>query len=181
MTSQSTTESYRAGMIQVTETVFDTLLNASVTVLDAPSGVPAYALTAAIYYAGLWQGALLIECSEQQARACSSHIMDLPDPTSEDARDGFGELANVLAGNLKPLLPQGVSISIPSVVAGSDFRSADPGTDQNGRSAVHFTLTNEAGAEVAATRPGQHRGEHLRPLAAEVVVPVDHVHGVVTP
>ena len=31
------------------------------------------------------------------------------------------------------------------VVAGSDFRSADPGTDQNGRSAVHFTLTNEAG------------------------------------
>ena len=120
MTSQSTTESYRAGMIQVTETVFDTLLNASVTVLDAPSGVPAYALTAAIYYAGLWQGALLIECSEQQARAWSSHIMDLPDPTSEDARDGLGELANVLAGNLKPLLPQGVSISIPSVVAGRD-------------------------------------------------------------
>jgi preprotein translocase subunit SecD len=31
------------------------------------------------------------------------------------------------------------------VVAGSDFRSADPGTDQNGRQAVHFTLTNEAG------------------------------------
>jgi preprotein translocase subunit SecD len=31
------------------------------------------------------------------------------------------------------------------VVAGSDFRSADPGTDQNGRAAVHFTLTNEAG------------------------------------
>ena len=32
-----------------------------------------------------------------------------------------------------------------AVVAGSDFRSADPGTDQNGRQAVHFTLTNEAG------------------------------------
>ena len=33
-----------------------------------------------------------------------------------------------------------------SVVAGSDFRSADPGTDQNGRPAnVRFTLTNEAG------------------------------------
>ena len=33
-----------------------------------------------------------------------------------------------------------------SVVAGSDFRSADPGTDQNtGQRNVRFTLTNEAG------------------------------------
>jgi preprotein translocase subunit SecD len=32
-----------------------------------------------------------------------------------------------------------------SVVAGSDFRSADPGTDQNGLRDVRFTLTNEAG------------------------------------
>ena len=32
-----------------------------------------------------------------------------------------------------------------SVVAGSDFRSADPGTDQNGRRNVRFTLTNTAG------------------------------------
>jgi preprotein translocase subunit SecD len=32
-----------------------------------------------------------------------------------------------------------------SIVAGTDFRSADPGTDQNGRRNVQFTLTNEAG------------------------------------
>jgi preprotein translocase subunit SecD len=32
-----------------------------------------------------------------------------------------------------------------AVVAGSDFRSADPGTDQNGMRNVRFTLTNEAG------------------------------------
>jgi preprotein translocase subunit SecD len=32
-----------------------------------------------------------------------------------------------------------------AVVAGSDFRSADPGTDQNGLRDVRFTLTNEAG------------------------------------
>jgi preprotein translocase subunit SecD len=31
------------------------------------------------------------------------------------------------------------------IVGGQNFRSADPGTDQNGRRAVHFTLTNEAG------------------------------------
>ncbi len=32
-----------------------------------------------------------------------------------------------------------------AIVAGSDFRSADPGTDQNGMRTVRFTLTNEAG------------------------------------
>jgi preprotein translocase subunit SecD len=32
-----------------------------------------------------------------------------------------------------------------SVVSGTDFRSADPGTDQNGRRNVRFSLTNEAG------------------------------------
>jgi preprotein translocase subunit SecD len=32
-----------------------------------------------------------------------------------------------------------------SVVSGTDFRSAEPGTDQNGRRNVRFTLTNEAG------------------------------------
>lgn len=32
-----------------------------------------------------------------------------------------------------------------SIVAGSDFRSADPGTDQSGLRNVRFTLTNEAG------------------------------------
>jgi len=31
------------------------------------------------------------------------------------------------------------------IVGGQDFRSADPGTDQNGRRNVRFTLTNEAG------------------------------------
>jgi len=30
-------------------------------------------------------------------------------------------------------------------VGGSDFRSADPSQDENGRRAVHFTLTNDAG------------------------------------
>ena len=45
-----------------------------------------------------------------------------------------------------------------SVVAGQDFRSADPGTDQNGRRNVQFTLTNEAGDkfyEYTSTNVGQ--------------------------
>jgi CheY-specific phosphatase CheX len=33
----------------------------------------------------------------------------------------MGELANMVAGNLKSLLPRGVVLSLPSVVVGSDY------------------------------------------------------------
>jgi len=36
-------------------------------------------------------------------------------------RDALGELANMLAGNLKSVLPSGVVLSMPSVIEGSDY------------------------------------------------------------
>jgi chemotaxis protein CheX len=121
MIPETTAETYRSGMILVTERVFETLLNMAVRVIDAPEETLHSPLTAAIFYAGTWKGALILECSEQQARAWSSLIMDIREPSAEDVRDGLGELANVLAGNLKPLLPPGVGISTPSVVNGTDY------------------------------------------------------------
>lgn len=112
---------YRSGMVQITESVFETMLKTRLTVLENRKMAPVAALTAAIYYAGQWQGALLVECSQEQARAWSGRLMDLTEPSDADARDGLGELTNVLAGNLKPLLPPGVGISIPSVVDGTDY------------------------------------------------------------
>ena len=38
-----------------------------------------------------------------------------------DVRDVMGELANMVAGNLKSLLPRGVDLSMPSVIEGSDY------------------------------------------------------------
>ncbi len=49
------------------------------------------------------------------------------------------------SGNAVPTPTASIVLQRAFVVAGSDFRSADPGTDQNGRRNVRFTLTNEAG------------------------------------
>lgn len=121
MNMDFTIEDYRSGMVQTTAAVFETMLGVSVTVLESPGAAPVTPLTAAVYYAGSWQGALLLECSERQASDWSKRLMDIPEPAAADARDGLGELTNMLAGNLKPLLPPGVGISIPSVVEGSDY------------------------------------------------------------
>ena len=44
-----------------------------------------------------------------------------PDRVDEDVRDSLGELANMVGGNLKSVLPPGVALSMPSVVDGSDY------------------------------------------------------------
>jgi len=116
-------ESYRAGIADTTVSVFQTMTGVSVEQMENGPDRVAAGYTAAIYYAGEWKGALLLECSAEQAFGWISRQIDVPEDTVEagDVRDGLGELVNVLAGNLKPLLPRGVGLSMPSVVEGSDY------------------------------------------------------------
>ena len=72
---------------------------------------------------------------EQAALAANSGAL----PPDEVMLHGSGTLATGSDADAVYVLKR-----VP-VVAGSEFRSADPGTDQNGRQAVHFTLTNDAG------------------------------------
>jgi chemotaxis protein CheX len=44
-----------------------------------------------------------------------------PEEFNDDVRDAVGELANMIAGNLKPLLPPGVALSMPTLVEGTDY------------------------------------------------------------
>jgi preprotein translocase subunit SecD len=72
---------------------------------------------------------------EQEAAASTGSAV----PPDEMLLHGSGNLATGSDADAVYVLKR-----VP-VVAGNQFRSADPGTDQNGRRAVHFTLTNDAG------------------------------------
>jgi chemotaxis protein CheX len=80
-------------------------------------------VTAAVYFAGAWHGAVLLECTRRQARRFAHLLMSIepPETVDDDVRDALGELANMLAGNLKSVLPPGVVLSMPSVIEGSDY------------------------------------------------------------
>jgi chemotaxis protein CheX len=122
MTATPTVESLRPMISQITEAVFETMLDLTICPLQPLADEGPCAMTAAVYYVGAWNGALLLECSLPQAMQWGSRLMGIPAPImAEDARDGLGELCNVLAGNLKPVLPPGVALSTPSVVAGADY------------------------------------------------------------
>ncbi len=107
---------------EITQSVFETMLGLDVQAADASDTSGPDDLTAAVYYAGEWKGAFLVQCSTSQAADWACRLMSLEAPISgEDARDGLGEVTNMLAGNLKPFLPPGVGLSLPSVVQGSDY------------------------------------------------------------
>ncbi len=114
---------YRDSILEVATSVFGTLLGLPIHSGSNPAASFRGAFTAAVHYAGSWKGALVLECSAAQAESWAARLLPIPPPLAvEDVRDALGELANVIAGNLKPLLPPGVGLSMPSVVQGADYR-----------------------------------------------------------
>jgi chemotaxis protein CheX len=114
---------YRADLAQIVVSVFQTMLDLEIVPIETPETPEPGALTAAIYFAGTWQGTVLLECTHAQACEFTHRLMsiDAPAAINDDVRDALGELANMLAGNLKSVLPHGIGLSMPSVVEGTDY------------------------------------------------------------
>lgn len=116
-------DTHQVDVAQIVENVFRTMLNLEVTRSDVNSSTALNPLTAAVHFAGEWRGAVLLQCGLPEALAFTNCLMLSAEHAraDEDVRDALGELANMVGGNLKSVLPSGVALSIPSVVAGTDY------------------------------------------------------------
>lgn len=116
-------DSYQAEVTRIVEDVFRTMLNLAVEQCLKASPPTPGTLTASVHFAGEWKGAVLLQCKPAQAFVFTSRLIAGIRPVRVDAdvRDALGELANMLGGNLKSVLPPGVALSMPSVVEGSDY------------------------------------------------------------
>jgi len=123
MDCDTTVVAYRENVVPVVDMVFTTMLGLKVELYPMPWVRPPDMVTSTVYFAGAWQGAVLLECTRAQARTFAQLLMSIGPPATidEDVRDTLGELANMLAGNLKSVLPSGVVLSMPSVIEGSDY------------------------------------------------------------
>jgi len=112
-----------AQAVRIVQNVFETMLGAGALPSHAEDLHFESPLTGVVHYAGAWKGALILECSLAQATRWARKLMPLDPPLSiDDASDGLAELTNMIAGNLKPLLPPGVSLSMPAVIVGPNHR-----------------------------------------------------------
>lgn len=68
---------------------------------------------------GAWSGAVLVSCRAEFARLAAMLIFG-SNETPEEERDALGELSNMIAGNIKALLPSPSFLSLPTISDGVD-------------------------------------------------------------
>jgi len=109
----------------VVRTVWSTQLDLDVVDIDGPPPTPTSpTITAAIHISGDFHGVIRLECSRGLIRRAAAVMFAMPEEalSLDDERDVVGELTNVVAGNIKALIPGSNSISLPTIIEGSDYR-----------------------------------------------------------
>jgi chemotaxis protein CheX len=91
----------------------------------------ACSIGAAVQFTGDWQGAIVVGCDEAFGReAAAAMFGSEPESiTHDELADALGELANMIGGNIKPLLAGAVSISLPTVAQGPELHLGIPGAE----------------------------------------------------
>ena len=86
-------------------------------------------LGASVQFTGDWEGAIAVGCDAAFGAelAAAMFAMELGEVTDGEISDALGELANMIAGNVKPLLPAAASLSLPTVFRGSEVKLGFPG------------------------------------------------------
>jgi chemotaxis protein CheX len=81
---------------------------------------------------GSWHGHVVFASSTAAARhaAAAFLAMDADEVSHEDVSDVLGELANIIGGNVKSMLPPGCFVSLPQVVMAPDSATRYPSAVQ---------------------------------------------------
>jgi chemotaxis protein CheX len=86
--------------------------------LPVPPTTPSRDVSASVSVTGAWRGHVVVSCSAAASRSVAAALMgvDLADVTPEDVTDAVGELANIIGGNVKSLMPEPSALSLPVVL-----------------------------------------------------------------
>jgi chemotaxis protein CheX len=103
---------------EIVQTIYETMLGIEL----APAGPSAESdhesLLAAVQIAGQWMGSVVLALSPAAARESASAMLQISadELTAADLQDVAAELANMIGGNLKSLLPGPSVLSLPTIV-----------------------------------------------------------------
>ena len=89
-------------------------------------------VSAAVSVTGAWRGHVVVECSTAASRSVAAALMGIEaaEVTDADVVDALGELANIIGGNVKSLLPAPSALSLPHVVIASQAQSLWPAVSE---------------------------------------------------
>lgn len=123
MHSLMTTPESLADQCLITQQVFLAMANMELALAaeHAPTGP---VIASILKYSRPSEGTMLLECTPPLAYAFTARFMQVEMPKSLDAdvRDAMGELANMIGGNLKGLMPEETCVSLPLVLVETSRR-----------------------------------------------------------
>ena len=81
---------------------------------------------------GSWTGHVVYASSTAAARRAAAAFlaMEADEVSEEDLSDTLGELANIVGGNVKAMLPPGAMLSLPQVVMAPESTARYPNTER---------------------------------------------------
>ena len=97
----------------VTEQVWSQFLGIPIASSDSVQGEAECA--ASISIEGAWNGAVIVACSRKLARQAAATMFCMPATEIDEAswRDTLNEVANIMGGNIKALLPGPSQLGLP--------------------------------------------------------------------
>jgi chemotaxis protein CheX len=150
--SQSDNESISG----IAGTVFQTMLGMEIAPAEADWTPDPEAVVAQVQLTGVWNGAVVLETSKEQAREFAGAFLSCPAPpdVDGDVRDVMGELANMIGGNLKSTMAHGATLSSPQVTEGAAPEGAVDRQAFSGSNGLFWVARVEKKVE-AATQPDE--------------------------
>jgi chemotaxis protein CheX len=87
---------------------------------------------ASVSISGSWTGHVVYASSTEAARKAAAAFLALEtsEVSQEDVSDVLGELANIVGGNVKAMLPPGCFLSLPQVVLASESATKYPNAER---------------------------------------------------
>jgi chemotaxis protein CheX len=128
-------------IVEVADAVWRSMLGIEVYGLDPDTPLEQGPfITATVLISGAFEGGVTLELSSSVGRSLAALMfgMEQDEVTAAETSDAIGELANMVGGNLKALVPQPARLSLPSVAEGDNYRVSLPGTEISHRVAVGF-------------------------------------------
>jgi chemotaxis protein CheX len=117
LAQQPVTDLLDAATVQrIADDVWISLVGDGEVLVPLPVPAPAETISAWVQITGPWCGAVVVTCDQPTAVALTECLLRARPPVvieQDDVEDALGELANVLGGNVKSLLPEPSSLGLP--------------------------------------------------------------------
>ncbi len=105
----------------ITRGVWTTFLDGDPAgLLPGGTGADGDRVTGCVHLSGAYTGSIMLQCSGPAARDAAAALFSMQpaDVTQTEVVDAIGELANMVGGNVKSMLPGPSALSLPAVVHG---------------------------------------------------------------